>query len=129
MTLDLPTLNYIAGIMVSVLTSIGLIGGLIWRISQRVDAKFQRLEAELERAEKDAAMARAAADARAKMAEDELRRSLEAHKLFAAEHFATEDGVGKALEPVLKAIERLSDRLDRLLTEGLPTRQAPPRTR
>lgn len=129
MTLDLPTLNYIAGIIVSVLTSIGLIGGLIWRISKSVDAKFERLEAEIERVEKDASLALAAADARAKIAEDELRRSIEAHKLFAAEHFATEDGVAKALEPVLKAIDRLADRLDRFLSEGGQTRPPPTRTR
>lgn len=128
MTLDLPTLNLVVGIIASVLTSVGLIGGLIWRISRSVDAKFDRLEAELERVEKDAAIARAAQDARAKVAEDELRRSLEAHKLFAAEHFATEEGVAKALDPVLKAIDRLADRLDQVLAAGLPARQ-PPRTR
>lgn len=125
MTLDLPTINLIAGILVSVLTSIGLIGGLIWRIRSQIDAKFERLDAELEAARKDATIAVAASDARSKVAEDELRRSIEAHKLFAAEHFATEDGVGKALEPVLRAIDRLADRLDQLIAGGLP----PPRTR
>ncbi len=80
------------GIIVSVLTSIGLIGGLIWRISRQVDAKFERLEAEVARVEKDAALAMSAADARAKMAEETIARSLAEHKLYAAEHFATEEG-------------------------------------
>lgn len=118
MTLDLPTLNLVAGIIVSVLTSIGIIGGLIWRIARQVDDKIERIEADCMRIEKDGALAVAAADARAKMAEDELRRTIAEHKLFAAEHFATEDGVTKALDPVLKAIDRLADRLDRFLTEG-----------
>jgi|GEM_PF-2721061 len=128
MTLDLATINLVWGVIVSVLTSIGLVGGLIWRISVSVNAKFERLQAELEKVEKDAGLAISAADGRAKIAEDELRRSIEAHKLFAAEHFATEEGVSKALDPVLKAIDRLADRLDKLLAEGLPAR-SPPRTR
>lgn len=129
MTLDLPTLNLVAGIIVSVLTSLSLIGGLIWRIGRQVDAKFKRLEADCMKIEKEQALALAAADARAKMAEDDLRRTIAEHKLFAAEHFATEDGVSKALEPVLKAIDRLADRLDRYLSGEAPTRQSPPRAR
>jgi hypothetical protein len=128
MTLDLSTISLVWGVIVSVLTSIGLVGGLIWRISVSVNAKFERLQAELERVEKDAALTLSASDGRAKIAEDELRRSIEAHKLFAAEHFATEEGVSKALDPVLKAIDRLADRLDKLLAEGLPAR-SPTRTR
>jgi len=128
-TLDLPTLNLVAGIIVSVLTSLSLIGGLIWRIGRQVDAKFKRLEADCMKIEKEQALALAAADARAKMAEDDLRRTIAEHKLFAAEHFATEDGVSKALEPVLKAIDRLADRLDRYLSGEAPTRQSPPRAR
>jgi hypothetical protein len=128
-TLDLPTLNLVAGIIVSVLTSLSLIGGLIWRIGRQVDAKFERLEADCMKIEKEQALALAAADARAKMAEDDLRRTIAEHKLFAAEHFATEDGVSKALEPVLKAIDRLADRLDRYLSGEAPTRQSPPRAR
>jgi hypothetical protein len=124
-TLDLPTLNLVAGIIVSVLTSLSLIGGLIWRIGRQVDAKFERLEADCMKVEKDTALALAAADARAKMAEDDLRRTIAEHKLFAAEHFATEDGVSKALEPVLRAIDRLADRLDRFLTEGTGQPPAP----
>lgn len=129
MTLDLPTINLILGIIVSVLTSIGLIGGFIWKVRQGIDARFDRLEADIEKTAKDAAEAVALADGRAKIAEDDLRRALEAHKLHAAEHFATEDGVSKALEPVLKAIDRLADRLDRYLSGEAPTRQSPPRAR
>ena len=128
MTLDLPTINYLLGIVVSVLTSIGLVGGFVLWIGRGVTARFVLAEAEIERVEKEAAVKVAAADARAKTIEDELRRTIEAHKLYAAEHFATEEGMSKALEPVLKAIERLADRLDQLLVDGLPSRPAP-RTR
>ena len=128
MTLDLPTINYLLSIAVSVLTSIGLVGGFVLWIGRGVNARFVRLEAEIERVEKEAALTVSAADARAKIAEDELRRSIEAHKLYAAEHFATEEGVSKALDPVLKAIERLTDRLDRLLAEPpRPTNNRTPR--
>lgn len=51
-------------------------------------------------------------------ATEELRRSLEAHKLYAAEHFATTGELATALGKVEAAIERLSLRLDELLLKG-----------
>src|SRR5688572_19857315 len=56
-------------------------------------------------------------DARAKMAEDELRSSLQAHKLYAAETFATTHELANALGRVEASIERLADRLDKILME------------
>lgn len=54
-----------------------------------------------------------AVDSRAKLAEDELRRSLEAHKLYAAENFATKGGLTQAVNRVDDAVKRLTDRIDR----------------
>ena len=53
--------------------------------------------------------------ARAKVAEDELRRSLEAHKLYAAKTFVSTHELAAALGRVEAAIERLTDRLDKWL--------------
>lgn len=122
MTLDLQSLSLWAGIAASIATTASVIIGWLMIIGRRIKADFDRLQAEVERVEKDGKLQTEAANERAKMAEEELRRQIEAHKLFAAEHFATEDGVNKALEPVLKAIERLGDRLDRILAEGVPAR-------
>jgi hypothetical protein len=55
--------------------------------------------------------------ARAKMAEDDLRRSLEAHKLYAAENFATTHELANALGRVETAITKLADRLDMILID------------
>jgi len=127
-TLDLATINLVLGILVSVLISIGSIGGFIWKVRQGIDARFGRLDTEIEKVRKDAAEAIALADGRAKIAENDLHNALAEHKLYAAEHFATEEGVSKALDPVLKAIERLTDRLDRLLAEApRPTNNRTPR--
>jgi hypothetical protein len=55
--------------------------------------------------------------ARAKMAEDDIRRSLEAHKLYAAENFATTHELANALGRVETAITKLADRLDMILID------------
>lgn len=54
-----------------------------------------------------------AVESRAKLAEDELRRSLEANKLYAAENIATEGRVTQAVNRVDDAVKRLTDRIDR----------------
>ncbi len=53
---------------------------------------------------------------RAKAAEEETRRALEAHKLYAAETFATAHELATALGEVMSAIDRLTGRLDQILT-------------
>lgn len=55
-------------------------------------------------------------EARAKGAEEETRRALEAHKLHAAETFATAHELATALGEVKSAIDRLTGRLDQILT-------------
>lgn len=125
MTIDLQTINLLAGIAAGVLTSASIIAGFFWFLRRQIEASFERQATEIARIENDTRIAIQAADGRAKVAEEELRRSIEAHKLFAAEHFATEDGVAKALEPVLRAIERLGDRLDQLIAGNTPSRPSP----
>lgn len=60
-------------------------------------------------------MAISAVDARAKLAEEALARSLADHKLYAAEHFATDESVGAYMQRMEDAINRLGDRIDRFL--------------
>lgn len=50
---------------------------------------------------------------------EDLRKSLEAHKLYAAEHFATSAGLERSLGKVEQVIERLASRLDDLLAARL----------
>jgi len=59
-----------------------------------------------------------ASDARAKLAEDDLARALAAHKLYAAETFATGSELASALGKVEAAIDRLSQRLDQILARA-----------
>lgn len=59
-----------------------------------------------------------AVDSCAKFAEDDLRRSLEAHKLYAAENFATEGGLTQTVSRVDDAVKRLTDRMDRYFEQG-----------
>jgi hypothetical protein len=125
--LDLQSLNLWFSILASIATTASVVVGWLVVIGRRIKSDFDRLEAEIARVERDGKLQTEAANERAKMVEEDLRRQIEAHKLFAAEHFATEDGVNKALEPVLKAIERLADRLDRILAEGVPARPTAPR--
>lgn len=125
--MDLQTINIWLSAAASIATTASVVVGWLILIGRRITADFDRLEAEIARVERDGNLRAEAANERAKMVEEDLRRQIEAHKLFAAEHFATEDGVNKALEPVLKAIERLADRLDRILAEGVPARPASPR--
>lgn len=124
---SLDTINTIAGIVVSVLTSISIIGGFFWWLRRLDLARLTRMEAENERVERESRLAIEAANARARIVEDELRRSIEAHKLYAAETFVTEKAMADAVRPLSDSIDRLTDRFDRLFELLRP---APgPRTR
>lgn len=96
------------------------IGGLLlaslltwWRITSWVLTEFRKRDERVNQLEKEVGIAIGAADARAKLAEDELRRSLADHKLYAAETFATEGGLTQAVNRVDDAVKRLTDRMDR----------------
>jgi len=120
------TLQWLAVLIAGLISGAIATGDILWRYQSWLNGEFEKRDSsrstELEKRD----LATQAETARAKMAEEEIRRTLEAHKLFAAEHFATEEGVSKAMEPILRAIDRLTDRLDRLLPD-LPRQQ--PRTR
>ncbi len=108
MTLTLETLLALLGALIA-------LAGFWWGIARWVLSEFAKRDLKIE-----------AEHARAKMAEEEVRSNLQEHKLYAAEHFATKDGVTQALDRVEAAVERLTqqvhdvverltDRLDRYL--------------
>ena len=99
--------------------SVALLTG--WRIVSWVLTELGKRDAAIDKLEKDAGLLVGAVDSRAKLAEDELRRSLEAHKLYAAENFATEDGVTHAVNRVDDAVKRLTDRMDRYFEKPAST--------
>ncbi len=55
----------------------------------------------------------AAVDARAKLAEEELRRSFETHKLYGYRKLRDRGGLTQAVNRVDDAVKRLTDRMDR----------------
>lgn len=75
--------------------SVALVTG--WRIVSWVLSELGKRDAAIDKLEKDAGLMISAFDSRAKLAEDDLRRSLEAHKLYAAENFATKGGLTQAV--------------------------------
>jgi ubiquinone biosynthesis protein UbiJ len=110
LTIDLPTLSLFAGMICSVIMSVGIIAGWLRGYAAGVKTKIETVE-------REAHLGVAAADARARASEEIIAKSLADHKLFAAEHYATEDGLAKALDPLRQALDRMSDRLDKLLAD------------
>jgi hypothetical protein len=47
----------------------------------------------------------------------EIDKGLEAHKLYAANHYATKDGVNQELEKFRISLDKLIDRIDRMLVK------------
>lgn len=82
------------------------LAGFWWGIARWVLAEFGRRDLALQ-----------AEHARAKMAEEALARDIAAHKLYAAENFASKHEVANALERIEQSINRLADRLDTILME------------
>lgn len=76
----------------------------VWRLVSRFNAALDERDtaAQLEKE-------------RAKIVEDELRRDLALYKVHAAETFATKEGVAAAVGRVESAVDRLTQRIDRLL--------------
>lgn len=97
MTLSLEMLLALVGTAVT-------LAGFWWGIARWVMAELSKRD-----------LATQAEHARAKLAEEEIARDLAAHKLYAAETFATSHELSTALGEVKAAIERLADRLDKLL--------------
>jgi len=128
-TFDLETLKVIVEIAAAVISSIVAMLGVVWRWSRWLASEFEKRDAARVEELRQRDLALAAETVRAKVAEEEVRRSIEAHKLFAAEHFATEEGVAKAIEPIIKALDKMTDRLDRVLSDYSASRPVPPRAR
>ena len=102
MTLSLEMLLALVGTAVT-------LAGFWWGIARWVLAELAKRDLAIQ-----------ATDARAKVAEEALARELSAHKLYAAENFATSHELASSLGRVEAAIERLADRLDKLLMEKKP---------
>jgi hypothetical protein len=96
--------------------SVALLAG--WRIVSWALTELGKRDAAIDKLEKDAGLMIGAVESRAKLAEDKLRRSFEAHKLHAAENFATEGGLTQAVNRVDDAVKRLTDRMDRYFEKG-----------
>lgn len=102
MTLTLEMLLALVGAGVT-------LGGFWWGIARWVIAELGKRDLALQ-----------AENGRAKLAEEGISSDLAEHKLYAAENFATTHELATSLGRVEAAIERLADRLDKLLMEKKP---------
>lgn len=94
-------------LMVALGTGVLTLLGFWWGLARWIMAEFRQRDLALQ-----------AECARAKVAEDDLRRALEAHKLYAAENFATAHELKGELGEVRKSIDKLTERLDKILMIG-----------
>lgn len=94
------TIELAVGLGTAILTMLGF----GWGVVKWVLAEFGKRDLGIQ-----------AEHARAKLAEDDIHAALEAHRLYAAETFATTHELANALSRVEAAIERLADRLDKIL--------------
>lgn len=117
MTLDLQNIDLWLSAGASVATTASVVVGWLLLIGKRIKADFDRLEAEVESAEKDARLRIEAEHARALAAETRQAEALNEYRLFAASHFATNEGVGKWSESIQSSIDRLTNRIDRYFDE------------
>ena len=108
-TVSWEVLLWVVGIIGTAGTGVAVFLFWVWRL-----VTLQRET--WERAVEAVTAALKAEEARAKAAEEETRRALEAHKLYAAETFATAHELASALGEVKSAIDRLTGRLDQILT-------------
>lgn len=80
---------------------------IMWRLVSWVQAAFK---------ERDTALQ--LCDARAKLAEDTLRKEITSNELRAAQTYVTKDGLADALTGVQTSIDRLADLLNQLLVQA-----------
>jgi len=115
--IDWETAQWLIGIILAILGAAVATGTVLWRWQAWLAREFQRRD-ELRQTE----------FAKRDEATELLRRSLEAHKLYAAETFATKEGLTEAFDRVHDDLDKISDRLDsltKILLDGRPpTRRA-----
>lgn len=99
------TLEMMLGLVGTAVT----LGGFWWGIARWVIAELGKRDLAIQ-----------AESGRAKLSEEAITRDLNQHKLYAAETFATTHELATSLGRVEAAIERLADRLDKLLMEKKP---------
>lgn len=94
-------------------------GGLgVWRVATWAATELSKRDLAIDTLGKQLALADQTIDARAKLAEEGLSKSMAAQQLHAAEHFVTKDGLADALHGVQTSIDRLSDLLNQLLVQA-----------
>jgi hypothetical protein len=81
-------------------------------------AEFQKRDDCVSQLENETGLAMGAADTCAKIAEDDLRKSIEAHGLYAVENFATEGGLTRVVNRANDEIKWLTDPMDRYFEKG-----------
>lgn len=104
MTLDIQDLSLWVQIAAEIVTTAGVIGGWMFFIGRSIRADFADLR-----------LAVQTADARAKLVEESLRRSIEESRLYAAEHYTTKDALTTALDEVKDGLNRLADLINQIL--------------
>lgn len=117
-TVTWEVLAWVVGILMAAFAAAAVAIG--WAVGQ-----LSKRDAAIAAVARDLGMQVAAEHARAKMAEEEMARSLAAHKLYAAEHYATDAGLKDAVDRVDDAVKRLTDRMDNYFAEGTQPRQRP----
>lgn len=114
------TLLWVVGLVVGVAGGSLAIG---WQVLGWVSAQFATRDQAIDEAKRTMDLRVEAVDLRAKLEEGRLAKDLSDHKLHAAEVFATKSGLTEALNRVHDALDKLTGRIDALLTQnrdGLP---------
>lgn len=114
-TVEWSTLLWVVGLVLGVAGGTFAIG---WQVLSWVTGEFTKRDRALETAEASIHLRIEAVDARAKTEETVIAKSLYDHKLYASESFATKAGLTEALNRVHDALDKLSDRIDALISQN-----------
>lgn len=95
----------------SLLTALGLGGGWVFKLSTRLAAADAKADAAAEKANMAALTAQAL-----RVALDSNERDLVEHRVYVAKEYVSNATIAGLEEKLIKAIDRLGDRLDTLFT-------------
>jgi hypothetical protein len=117
------TLIFICGLIVAAFMA-GIL--TLWRVVAWASAELDKRDTAIDQERQARELAAAAERARTEAETAQLRQQIVNNQLYAVEHFATEEGVGKAFDAVRASIEKLADRLDRVLSrdDAHPSRRS-----
>jgi hypothetical protein len=106
------TLEMLLALVAGLLTILGFWTGVIRWVTAEMVKRDVWMSSELGKRDLRAE----AETARAKMAEDDIRQSLNGHKLYVAENYTTSSEFNAALGELRATIGKLDDKLDQLLS-------------